>query len=118
MAAARHGLAYMSAIMWLPPTPCPPSSSKHWGEPESNRRHSHVVFDAITWLTSRSGILGRAVTTGAGTMFQTSLLSSSVRQTIALACLGMLVVPSAAGSRRLDPEDAMVQEFQSFCADY
>jgi hypothetical protein len=30
----------------------------------------------------------------------------------------MLVMTSAAGSQPLDPEDAMVQEFQSFCVDY
>jgi len=37
---------------------------------------------------------------------------------IALVSLGALVVPGTARTPRLDPEDAMVQEFQSFCADY
>ena len=38
---------------------------------------------------------------------------------IALLTFGVLIVPAAAGTApQLDPEDRMVQEFQSFCADY
>jgi hypothetical protein len=35
-----------------------------------------------------------------------------------LAALGALAVPGVGVAAQLDPEDAMVQEFQSFCVDY
>jgi hypothetical protein len=37
---------------------------------------------------------------------------------IACASLAALALPAAPRAAQLDPEDAMVQEFQSFCADY
>jgi hypothetical protein len=40
------------------------------------------------------------------------------RALIALACLAALGLPAASRSMRLDPEDAMVEEFQSICAGY
>jgi hypothetical protein len=44
---------------------------------------------------------------------------SGARQAlIALASLELLVVPAIARTPHLDPEDAMVLEFQSFCVDY
>jgi hypothetical protein len=44
---------------------------------------------------------------------------SGARQAlIALTSLELLVVPAIARTPHLDPEDAMVLEFQSFCVDY
>jgi hypothetical protein len=40
------------------------------------------------------------------------------RALIALACLTALGLPAGSRSMRLDPEDAMVEEFQSICAGY
>jgi hypothetical protein len=37
---------------------------------------------------------------------------------IALAWVGVLAGLGTAAARQLDPEDAMAQEFQSFCVDY
>ena len=46
-------------------------------------------------------------------------LNSGARQAlVALTSLGVLVVPAIARTLHLDPEDAMVLEFQSFCVDY
>ena len=46
-------------------------------------------------------------------------LNSGARQAlIALTSLELLVVPAIARTPHLDPEDAMVLEFQSFCVDY
>jgi hypothetical protein len=40
------------------------------------------------------------------------------RALYALACLAALGLPAASRSLRLDPEDALVEEFQSICAGY
>ena len=44
---------------------------------------------------------------------------SGARQAlVALAALAAFALPGMARTPQLDPEDAMVQEFQSFCLDY
>jgi hypothetical protein len=40
------------------------------------------------------------------------------RALIALTSLAVLALPCVARGAQLDPEDAMVDEFQSFCTDY
>jgi hypothetical protein len=47
-----------------------------------------------------------------------TLRSGARRTLIAPVWVLGLALPAAAGSARLDPEDIMIQEFQSFCADY
>jgi hypothetical protein len=52
------------------------------------------------------------------TRFLLAGLASGTATLIALASLAAFTVPCTSGAAQLDPEDAMVEEFQSFCLDY
>ena len=48
-----------------------------------------------------------------------TIRESGLRRALyALACLAALGLPAASRSLRLDPEDALAEEFQSICAGY
>lgn len=60
----------------------------------------------------------RGISAFAATRFLVAARGRGRATLIALASLAALAVPDTSGAAQLDPEDVMIEQFQSFCLDY